>query len=767
MSQEKIQSIKLNKFRGATQPLEINFNLNKSMIMIFGENGTGKSTIVDAIDFIFNKECGSLKEKSSTNIKSHVPALGSQSQDIEVSITSQNQQIWKGGLNGIKPEVKGNNLLSVRILRRDKILKLINAEPKKRYEELKSFIELPHIIFSENSLRDCLREIEKNINKEISTNQNQKDTLQRSWEGEGKPGDNYFKWAEEKSKQQAKELEEKVVQYKKGISFIKNSIKNWDEFINCNTSFTEMKKAQATSKNKLEKISSENQPQEIIDILENTQTFLNKQPEANKCPACEQPIISEELKKAIFSRLQNLKNLAIAKRNYEQSESLYNSSKNIFQKQQIELKNSIENLIKFLKEESLDSEIKTKLKKAEEYQFLLDQKIALKKGGILFEDKKSSLKTLEDIYNENKKTIDQLNLIKTSFESLKKTEQKIKQLESKKEFLNKVLKIVETKRKSYVENILNSISKDVEALYSKLHPKEGLNNISLYLKPKVQGSLEIQSNFQYQTDIPPQAYFSDSHLDTLGICIFIAMAKYFKDHIIILDDVLTSVDQAHMDRFIQMLNSESNFFSQIILTTHYRRWRERYKFHRQPSSNVELIELHPLWSLEQGIRHSKTKLAIEELENLKNQIPFDRQSAGSKAGVFLERILDHITVLYRLNAPRKPDSSYTLGELINCFSNKFIEKMKIKKHTTGNEIPLSQIMKSLRDIATNIRNQVGSHWNESGMDISDQEVISFLDLTIEIGKSLICPECGGLPVKEKLDCWSCSCGKTSLYPLKK
>lgn len=767
MNQEKIKSIKLNKFRGATQPLEINFNLNKSMIMIFGENGTGKSTIVDAMDFIFNKECGSLKEKSSTNIKSHVPALGSEPQDIEISITGQNQKIWNGKLNGVKPEIKGSeNLFSVRILRRDKILKFINAEPKKRYEELKNFIELPHIISSENSLRDCLREIEKNINKEISTNQNQKDTLQRSWEGEGKPGDNYFKWAEEKSKQQAKELEEKVVQYKKGISFIKNSIENWDEFINCNKSFNKMKEAQATSKNKLEKISSENQPQEIIDILENTQTFLNKQTEADKCPACEQPIISEELKKTISSRLQNLKNLAIAKREYEQSERSYNSSKNILQEQQKKLKNSIENLIKFLKEESLDSEIKTKLKKAEEYQFLLDQKIDLKKGEILFEDKKSSLKTLEDIYNENKKTIDQLNLIKTSFESLKKTKQKIKQLESKKEFLNKVLKIVETKRKSYVENILNSISKDVEALYSKLHPKEGLNNISLYLKPKAQGSLEIKSNFQYKTDIPPQAYFSDSHLDTLGICIFIAMAKYFKDHIIILDDVLTSVDQTHMERFIQMLHDENKFFNQIILTTHYRRWRERYKFHRQPNSNIELIELYPLWSLKQGIRHSKTKLAIEELENLKNQVPFDRQSSGSKAGVFLERILDHITLLYRLYAPRKPDSSYTLGELINCFSYKFIEKMKVKKHT-GSEILLSNTMKGLFNIAEPIRNKVGSHWNESGMDISDQEVISFLDITIEIGKNFICSECGGLPIKEKSDCWYCGCGKTSLYPLKK
>ena len=76
-------------------------------------------------------------------------------------------------------------------------------------------------------------------------------------------------------------------------------------------------------------------------------------------------------------------------------------------------------------------------------------------------------------------------------------------------------------------------------------------------------------------------------------------------------------------------------------------------------------------------------------------------------------------------------------------------------------------MKELFNIAEPIRNQAGSHWNESGVDISDQEVMSFLDITIEIGKNFICSECKGLSIKEKSDCWSCSCGKTSLYPLRK
>ena len=327
MNQDKIQTIKLKYFRGATQPLQIDFDSKKSMVMIFGENGSGKSTLIDALDFIFNKQCGSLKEKSSTNIKNHLPALGSKPQDIEVSITSQHQKTWDGKLNGSKPEVKGNNdLFSVRILRRDKILKLINAEPKKRYEELKDFIELPHIIFSENYLRDCLREIERNIDNETRTNQKQKENLQKSWKGEGEPGDNYLKWAEEKSKQQAQELKEKVVKYKKCIDFIKKCFEHWRNFKQLSEEFFISEKQLKKTKNKLTELSDENQPHEIVDILEKTKSFLQKK-KPEECPACEQPIESRKLEERISTRLKNIQELTTAKEKHRRAENQYNISK--------------------------------------------------------------------------------------------------------------------------------------------------------------------------------------------------------------------------------------------------------------------------------------------------------------------------------------------------------------------------------------------------------------------------------------------------------
>lgn len=60
-----LKKLKIVSFRGASQPLELAFDPNKPVILIFGENGTGKSTIIDALDFVLNGQPGSLDDRAS------------------------------------------------------------------------------------------------------------------------------------------------------------------------------------------------------------------------------------------------------------------------------------------------------------------------------------------------------------------------------------------------------------------------------------------------------------------------------------------------------------------------------------------------------------------------------------------------------------------------------------------------------------------------------------------------------------------------------
>ena len=47
----KINTIKINGLRGVKEPLEL--NLNKKSILIYGDNGTGKSSLTDSFEWFF------------------------------------------------------------------------------------------------------------------------------------------------------------------------------------------------------------------------------------------------------------------------------------------------------------------------------------------------------------------------------------------------------------------------------------------------------------------------------------------------------------------------------------------------------------------------------------------------------------------------------------------------------------------------------------------------------------------------------------------
>jgi len=70
-------------------------------------------------------------------------------------------------------------------------------------------------------------------------------------------------------------------------------------------------------------------------------------------------------------------------------------------------------------------------------------------------------------------------------------------------------------------------------------------------------------------------YLSESHLNSLGICLFLASAKLFNkvSHFLVLDDIVTSFDLGHRRRLIRLLKEQFGDW-QIILLTHEHLWFE-------------------------------------------------------------------------------------------------------------------------------------------------------------------------------------------------
>jgi energy-coupling factor transporter ATP-binding protein EcfA2 len=772
----RIQSLTLKNFRGASTPFHLDFDNNKPITVIFGENGTGKSTIVDAIDFCCNAQCGSIEDKSITGSKSLLlPSLGSKEKELEV-LFKYNNQVWEGKIGvGNRPAIIGPKTPPrAHIMRRSKILKLIESAPSKRYEEVKSYIEFPFCDKNEQNLRNAYKYTSNDFDNASKALSQSREALQRLWESE-EPGISLEEWLAEK-----KNEDRESIQSDKKI--IEELLVKYED---CGREYKELKKSRETQEKRSKimldakeaffnnQLQAVDDSSTLIDVLKTANVYFQKNESVQICPVCENDIVIEQIKTRIAERLDRMSEQVELKDAYEKAKKEAGRAEVVvlsISKRFIE--RTIILLDFFYKNEIFDfiSKIQTgvapfwKEKSLDEYDLETENEAFAVCKSI-----KPYIEELKEKRERLTERINQLNLIRNYMDLIKENETNSKYLEVKSIKLKALLDVVEQERKEFVESLLLNIANTVEKFYTIVHPDEEYGKIEFSLKKETKGSLEFKGSFCNYDGIFPQAYFSESHLDTLGICIYIALAKHFSsdNDIVILDDVLTSIDQQHLDRFLQMLHTVSDDFNQLIITTHYRSWYDRYKYSKGPTSNVQLVQLLP-WTLAKGIRHTKTKIFVDELIELCESEILDRQAVASKAGILLECLLDDLTLKYGCRLPRQAEPAYSLQVLHDGIGKKLRENLRIETKDNGGikeEMPLNSILSTIGDMIS-IRNKVGAHFNQHVTEPSDEEVRQMGTNTIEFAKMLICADCGQLPSCSKSGSyWECKCKKTALHPL--
>lgn len=153
-------------------------------------------------------------------------------------------------------------------------------------------------------------------------------------------------------------------------------------------------------------------------------------------------------------------------------------------------------------------------------------------------------------------------------------------------------------RDHVLTTLYDSIRDRFVELYKHIHgPDE--QAFSASLEPQGAG-LDFQVDFYGRGAHPPHAFHSEGHQDSMGICLYLALADRLTRGVIdliILDDVVMSVDADHRRLLCSLL---SQFFShrQFVITTHDRTWATQLRTEGVVQSS-RVYEFYN-WSIDTG-----------------------------------------------------------------------------------------------------------------------------------------------------------------------
>jgi len=211
---------------------------------------------------------------------------------------------------------------------------------------------------------------------------------------------------------------------------------------------------------------------------------------------------------------------------------------------------------------------------------------------------------------------------------------------------------------------LESIYKDVQDEFSELYReinKDDESGFKAKLIPSI-GKLGFDVDFYGRGDFPPGAYHSEGHQDGMGLCLYLALMQHLLGKgfaFAVLDDVLMSVDRGHRREVCALLKARFPD-TQFIFTTHDDVWLK----HMVSEGLVKgkgFVHFKT-WSVDIGPAEWTKDSVWDEIDGhvQKNEI-------GKAAGV-LRRHLEYFAgeAAHRLRgkAEYKGDGNFVFGDLI-------------------------------------------------------------------------------------------------------
>jgi len=765
MSAAGLKKLTIEHLRGSVAPFALPLEQGKKLTVVYGENASGKSTICDAFEFLGKGRVGSLENRGLGKTNKYWHSVGKKPTDVAVTLENLDGSSCRAII--VKSDVVANPAAfrpRVEVLRRSQILALVEAKPGDRYAAISRFIDVSGVETSEAALRQLIRDLAGNGEVALARVRENLDAIIQFWEAAGKPGTDPLSWADTESKRDPNAADAEVAALIR-LQAAYSRLNDYPARLKSASDVVKRAKEAATEAEQQAQqcvLTVATDAGEVMGVLQAARAYLHKHPSPAVCPLCESAERVEGLDQRITQRLASFSTLQMAQNRTKETEAAVQRAEQQWEALRDNAKNDAEGFEKARAGFAWSADIPMPAATPQDTDSL---EVWLTASAHLT----AKWKNAETARQDKKQFIGTLRrALRTYLENVQ-AQQELDVLLPK---LNRALEIVEEERRAFTDSILARIAGEVGRIYELVHPGEGLNKISLALDPSKRASLEIGASFCGETGAPPQAYFSDSHLDTFGLCVFLALAAMDdpENTILVLDDVVASVDEPHVERLIEMLYAEAIEFRHCLITTHYRPWKEKLRWGWLKNGQCQFVELAK-WTNQHGLTLIRSVPDVERLRILLAETPPDPQLVCAKAGVILEAALDFLTQLYECSVPRRPGGPYTLGDLLPSIAKKLRNALQVEVLARDAAGALSYQTKSLTPILDELiriaqaRNVFGCHFNALSFELLDSDAIGFGQKVLELIETLADPDAGWPRNSKSGKYWANSGETRRLHPL--
>ncbi len=783
----KLRTLKAKSVRGIPQSWP-DLSIGEKGLVIYGTNGVGKSSIVDALEYALTRKSSLYSEnRQGVSWEAAAPHVrdGAPTIVIDVNISGTQKSLTSSTpidkADAAIAEWINLAIKSSFVLRRHMLLNFISAVPRNRYDLLEPFFNIGEFVSIENTLRSLVDELETRKATASTGERTQGQRLRQIFGlqvTDSVSKERFLSKLNETltllSLAHCATIED-VAARKKQIDHdlggkdkaerlsVLGGLQQHIRRTGVATNLTELLKLLIVSLRELETEISRRTQDVLVDLLVVGRQVIAKGM-LDQCPLCEQEIDRETLLQKIDERIKSdEKILQLRQLITVRQKALLDTLSPLF----ADVKAVCDLLQSIMSEEApdaykellsvlsdLSATIKETAPSSADLQILANRiEGTIQNHDLLIERVSSAIEAEGGGTRRNilVTAASQAEGIIADYPKLEAAKAQYRVASDQQSVASKVHGHAVEARKQAVQATLNDVTNAANKLYEAIHPGEGIATSKLEVRQVGQGSVSITTGFNGVQE-HPLLHLSESHLDTLGLCYFLALRKQEGDKekrfkVLILDDVMHSVDAEHRGRIAKILKAEFSDH-QLIVTTHDRLFYDTLR-RELGSSGYHYISISD-WDLSRGPILSDPSTDLDIIVNVAGHTSRRAEDLSSTGGRFFEWLLKRLTERLHIAIPARFERKHDISSMWPALCK------KIKKQQ-GFSTVNAELVSDLES-STWVRNECGAHDNASESPVTESEVRTFTRSLAGLYAATTCSKCNTQIAKHSNGDWVCEVG---------